>query len=92
MKTTTRTTLFLESNEGKTCGDSSDIIDGISRIMSDFIDESSEEDVSLVIIDKTSGDVIRDRFTFYDLQTAERLLEALSGRYSFEYEIQKEWD
>lgn len=91
METTTRTTLFLKPNEGKTCGDSSDIIDGISRIMSDFVDKGSEEDVSFVVIDKTDGNN-RERFTFEDIQTAQNLLEALSGRYPFEYEVQKEWD
>ena len=91
METTTRITVVLKPNEGKACGDSSDTIDGIGKIMSDFIDESSEEDVSFAVIDKTDG-VVRDRFTFDDIQTAQNLLEALSGRYPFEYEIQKEWD
>ena len=91
METTTRTTLSLKPNEGEACGDSSDTIDEIGKIMSDFIDESSEENVSFVIIDKTDG-TIRERFTFDDIQTAQNLLEALSGRYPFEYEIQKEGD
>ena len=91
MKTTTRTTVALAEYEGKTCKDASDILDTIDKIMSDFIDESSEEDVSLTVIDKTNGPVRdRFRFTIEDIRTAQNLLEALSGQYPFEYEVQKE--